>query len=188
MEKREFIVAAASVAGLSILIPGCTTSGGGSGDRASRRQAINGNVDAALARLYQQVNESKELVDKASGVLVFPTVASAGFVVGGEGALREGGKTSAFYQMTQASAGFLGGGRSQAIFVLFMTPQALAQFKATSGWTAGVDGSIALINAGASARLDTQTVQQPIVGFALTNSGLMANLSLNGNRFARLDM
>lgn len=188
MEKRQFIVAAASMAGLSILTAACTTTGGGSADAASRRQAINGNVDAALTWLYQQVDESKELVNKASGVLVFPTVASHGFVVDGEGALREGGKTSAFYRMTQASAGFFGGGQSQAIFVLFMTPQALAQFKATSGWTAGVDGSIALINVGTPRSIDTQTVQQPVVGFALTNTGLMASLSLNGNRFTRIDM
>ena len=188
MEKRELIVAVASVIGLSILTPACTTTGGGSGDAASRRQAINENADAALTNLYQQVNESKELVNKASGVLVFPAVASEGFVVGGEGPLREGGKTSAFYRMTQASAGFLGGGRSQAIFVLFMTPQALAQFKATSGWTVGVDGSIALINVSSSRAIDTQTVQQPIVGFALTNAGGMASLSLNGNRFTRIDM
>ena len=51
-----------------------------------------------------------------------------------------------------------------------------------------MDGSIALITVGADARLTTQTAQQPIVGFALTNSGLMATLSLNGNRFTRLDI
>jgi lipid-binding SYLF domain-containing protein len=191
MEKRELIVAAVSVTGLSVLSAACTTTGAGSGDPATRRQAIDGNVDAALSRLYQQVNGSKELVNTARGVLVFPTVVSAGFIVGassGEGSLREAGKTTAFYRMTEASVGLLAGAQSQAVFVLFMTPQALSQFKASSGWTAGVDGSIALINVGATARIDTQTVQQPIVGFVLTNAGLMANLSLNGNRFTRLDL
>ena len=191
MEKRELIVAAVSVAGLSVLSAGCTTTGAGSADPATRRQAIDGNVDAALSRLYQQVNGSRELVNTARGVLIFPTVVSAGFIVGassGEGALREGGKTTAFYRMTEGSVGLLAGAQSQAVYVLFMTPQALAQFKSSSGWTAGVDGSIALINVGATARVDTQTVQQPITGFVLTNAGLMANLSLNGNRFTRLDL
>lgn len=190
MQKREFIVVMASVAGLSV-ISACTTTGPGGGDPAARRQAIDGNADAALARLYTQISGSKELVSSARGVLVFPTVVSAGFIVGassGEGVLREAGKTTAFYRMTEASVGLLAGAQSQAVFVLFMTPQALEQFKASRGWTAGADGSIALINVGANARIDTQTVQQPIVGFVLTNAGLMANLSLNGNRFTRLDL
>jgi len=190
MQRREFIVMAASVAGLSALAA-CTTTTPGGADPAMRRQAIDGNVDAALARLYEQVNGSRELVNTARGVLIFPTVVSAGFIVGassGEGALREAGKTTGFYRMTEGSVGLLAGAQSQAVFVLFMTPQALDQFKASRGWTAGVDGSIALINVGATARVDTQTVQQPITGFVLTNAGLMANLSLNGNRFTRLDL
>ena len=90
--------------------------------------------------------------------------------------------------MTEGSVGLLAGAQSQAVFVLFMTSDALARFEASKGWTAGVDGSIALITVGADARITTQTAQQPIVGFALTNAGLMATLSLNGNRFTRLDI
>jgi lipid-binding SYLF domain-containing protein len=82
--------------------------------------------------------------------------------------------------------GLLAGGQSQAVFILFMTEDALRQFEASSGWTAGADGSVALINVGASAQVTTQTSQQPIVGYVLTNSGLMANLSLDGTRIVRI--
>jgi lipid-binding SYLF domain-containing protein len=41
---------------------------------------------------------------------------------------------------------------------------------------------------GADARVTTRTAQQPIVGFVLTNGGLMANVSLNGNRVTPLDL
>ena len=190
MQKRQFIVMAASVAGLSV-ISACTTTGPGGSDPAARRQAIDGNADAALARLYTQINGSKELVSSARGVLTFPTVVSAGFIVGaasGEGTLREGGKTTAFYRMTEGSVGLLAGAQSQAVFVLFMTPQALQQFKDSRGWTAGVDASVTLINVGANAAIDARTVQQPVVGFVMTNAGLMANLSLNGSRITRLDL
>ena len=190
MHKREFIVLAASVAGAAALAA-CTTTGPGGGDPAARRQAIDANVDAALARLYSQIKGSHELVSTARGVLIFPSFVSAGFIVGaasGQGALREGGKTTGFYRMTEGSVGLLAGAQSQAVFILFMTPQALAQFKASRGWTAGVDASIALVNVGATATIDTQTAQQPVVGFVMTNTGLMANLSLNGSRITPLDL
>jgi lipid-binding SYLF domain-containing protein len=34
----------------------------------------------------------------------------------------------------------------------------------------------------------TQTAQQPIIGYVLTNSGLMASLSLNGSRITPLNL
>ncbi len=41
---------------------------------------------------------------------------------------------------------------------------------------------------GADARVTSQTAQQPVVGFVLTNSGLMANLSLSGSRVTPLNL
>ena len=90
--------------------------------------------------------------------------------------------------MAEGSVGLLAGAQSQAVFILFMTPDALARFEGSSGWTAGVDGSIALATVGADARITTQTAQQPIVALVLTNAGLMANLSFSGSRFTRLDI
>ena len=90
--------------------------------------------------------------------------------------------------MTEASVGLQAGTQSQAVFILFMTQDALNRFEASRGWTAGVDGSLSLLTVGANARVTTQTGQQPIVGFVLTNSGLRANLSLNGTRIAPLDL
>jgi lipid-binding SYLF domain-containing protein len=124
-------------------------------------------------------------------MLVFPSVVSGGFIVGGshgQGALRKGGKTAGFYSMSAASVGLLAGGQSRALFILFMTPDALKRFEASSGWTAGVDASVAMVSVGANARVDTQVVQQPVIGFVLTNSGFMADLSLNGTRINRLDL
>jgi lipid-binding SYLF domain-containing protein len=47
---------------------------------------------------------------------------------------------------------------------------------------------VTLITVGADARVTTQTAQQPVVGFVLTNGGLMGSLSLNGNRITPLDI
>ena len=190
MNKRKFIGASVSLAALTVFA-GCTTTGGSSGDPAARREAIDAAVDSALSRLYREARGSQEIVASARGVLVFPSVVSAGFIVGGshgQGALRKAGKTANYFRMTEASVGLLAGAQSQAVFILFMTQDALARFEASRGWTAGVDGSIALLTVGANAQVTTQTAQQPIVGFVLTNGGLMANVSLNGNRVTPLDL
>lgn len=189
MNKRSFIAAGASLAAVSLLSSGCTTTGGASGDPAAQRKAIDAAADSALTRLYREAGGSQQLVASARGVLIFPSFVSAGFIVGGasgQGVLRKGGKSTGYFRMTEASVGLLAGAQSQAVFILFMTDEVLSRFEASRGWTAGVDGSIALLTVGADARVTTQTAQQPIIGFVLTNSGLMASLSLNGNRITPL--
>jgi lipid-binding SYLF domain-containing protein len=189
MNKRNFIATGASLAAVALLGSGCTTTGAGSGDPAAQRQAIDAAADSALSRLYAQAGGSKELVASSRGVLIFPTFVSAGFVVGGasgQGVMRKGGKSASYHRMTEGSVGFLAGAQSQAVFILFMTDDALKRFEASTGWTAGVDGSVTLLNVGADARVTTLTGQQAIVGFVLANAGLMASASLNGSRITPL--
>jgi lipid-binding SYLF domain-containing protein len=186
-----FLVAGASIAALSVLSSGCTTSGSRGADPATRRQALDADVDRALSQLYAQAPGSRELVSSAKGVLVFPSVLSGGFVVGGThgvGALRKGGTTAGYYSMSALSAGWLAGARSKAVFYLFMTEDALRRFQESSGWTVGANASVALIQLGANAQIDTASAQAPVVGFVLTNAGLMANLSMDGTRIVPLSL
>ena len=189
MNKRNFLVSGASLAAVALMGAGCSSTGGASGDPAAQRAAIDAAVESSLSRLYQENASAKQLVASAKGVLVFPNFVSAGFIVGGAsgtGAMRKGGKSSAHFRMTEASVGLLAGAQSQGVFILFMTDDALKSFEGSRGWTAGVDGTITMINVGASASVSTQTAQQPIVGFILTNGGLMGSLSLNGSRITPL--
>jgi lipid-binding SYLF domain-containing protein len=72
--------------------------------------------------------------------------------------------------------------------MLFMSREALDKFRAGKGWTAGVDGSVALIKVGANGEIDTATANNPIQAFVLTNAGLMANLNLEGTKISKLDL
>ena len=67
-----------------------------------------------------------------------------------------------------------------------MQEDALNKFRESSGWKAGVDGSVALVNLGAAASLDTAKMKQPIVGFVFDQKGLMYNLTLEGSKFTKL--
>ncbi|MCW5640154.1 MAG: hypothetical protein KIT28_14420 [Rubrivivax sp.] len=188
--KRHFVLAASSLAALSLL-SACTTTSSGGGDPEAQRKAIDAGVDSALARLYSQQRGSKELVESARGVLVFPSFGSAGFIVGGgsgRGVLRVGDKSDGYFRMTEASVGLLAGAQSQAVFLLFMTDNALNRFRNSSGWTIGADANVSMLTVGANAQITSQTAQQEVIGFVMTNSGLMGNISLNGNRVTRLGL
>ena len=187
MDKRSFLASGL----LAVLATACSSTSTSSGDAAAKRSSIDASVDSAMSRLHAQVPGSRELTGKARGVLVFPSVVSAGLGVGGsygQGALRVGGRSVGYYSTTAASVGLLAGADSKAVFLLFMTQDALDRFRASNGWTAGADASVTMMKTGASAAIDTQTAQQPVVGFALSNAGLMANLSLDGTKVSKLDL
>jgi lipid-binding SYLF domain-containing protein len=142
-----------------------------------------------MSRLYANVKGSRELVAKANGVLVFPSVIQAGFVVGGqygEGALRVGGKSVGYYSTVSGSFGLQAGGQSKAIIFLFMTRDALNRFRRSDGWSAGGEGSVALVKVGANGVIDTNTATAPVEAFVLTNAGLMGDVSLSGTKVSRL--
>ena len=192
MKRRNFLTASAGLALGSLALGACTTTKPDAPtDKAARRRELDSGVDATLSRLYGSVNGSRELGSRARGILVFPKTLSAGFIVGGEygdGALRSGGATRGYYRLVSGSVGWQIGAQSKSVILMFLTQDAYDKFVRSSGWTAGVDATVALATVGASGVLDTNTAQQPIVGFVMTNAGLMAGLSLEGSKVTRLDL
>jgi len=187
MSKGIFVT---TLAALLSFAGGCTTTTGAS-DPDARRAAIETGVDDALATLFREVEGSRELVAQARGVLVFPDVLEAGFMIAaarGSGALRIDGVTRSYHATTSGSFGLQAGAQSTAVFLLFMTDEALSRFQNSSGWTVGADASVTLLTVGASAQVTTATAQQPVIGFVLANRGLMAGISLDGARITRLDL
>jgi len=150
---------------------------------------IDRKVDAAVERFHAEVDGGREFARAAKGVLVFPSVVKAGFGIGGEygtGSLRIDGKTVDYYSTTAASVGFQIGAQTKTIILCFMTDAALAGFRKSRGWEIGVDGSVVLVDAGAGASLDTTTAPAPVVGFVFGQSGLMANISLEGAKITKI--
>jgi lipid-binding SYLF domain-containing protein len=192
MERRAFITSTAGlIVGTSgLVLAGCTTTPDAPADKAAKRREIDAAVDPALSRLYNTV-KGRELGNRARGILVFPNVVAAGFIFGGEfgdGALRAGSRNAGYYRTITGSWGLQIGAQSKAVYFMFMTQDALDKFVASHGWTAGVDASVALAKVGANGDIDTNTAQQSVVGFVLTNAGLMANLTLEGTKITKLDL
>lgn len=184
------VTTAALLAACSLAFVGCTTTrpGDASTPRSSRH-AIDADVDAALSKLYNTVPGAREQVARSAGVLVFPAVLSAALGVGaeyGRGALRVGNRTQGYYSTTAGSIGWQAGAQSRAIVYVFSTREALEKFRASSGWTVGADATVALANIGANGQVDSNTVQQPVVGYVLTNAGLEAGVALQGAKISAI--
>jgi lipid-binding SYLF domain-containing protein len=194
MERRRFIaMTSAVVTSVGMSLTGCTTTPSSSDTSSEanggRRQSIDANANETLARLYTAVHGSRELVEKARGVLVFPSVISAGFWFGaqyGQGVLRVGDQPNGYYSVTALSFGLQIGAQSKAIVMLFMTQDALDEFVSSQGWAAGVDATVAVVQVGANGNIDTSTATSPVEAFVLTNAGLMAGVSLEGTKISRL--
>jgi lipid-binding SYLF domain-containing protein len=149
---------------------------------------IDAAVKDALKRFSTEVKGGPEFLNSAKGMLVFPKVYKGGFIVGvegGEGALLVGGQTADYYRTAAASWGLQAGAQAKTVIVAFMTDEALQKFRNSSGWKAGVDGSVAMVDVGAGAALDTKTIKDPVVGFVFGQTGLMANLTLEGSKYEK---
>jgi lipid-binding SYLF domain-containing protein len=153
--------------------------------------AIDSGVRATLERFYAENPANHELVSKAAGVLVFPSVAKAGIGVGGEygeGALLVNGTVVAHYKVSGASLGATAGVAHRSEIILFMTEAARDKFQASRGWTVGADAGIAVGRHGAGGEYDSQTLHRPIISFVLGEHGLMADLSLEGAKITKIDV
>jgi lipid-binding SYLF domain-containing protein len=156
---------------------------------AKSEKEIDASADAALAGFKKDVKGAKEYLNAAKGVLVMPEVKKAGFVVGaqwGEGALRVGGKSVDYYKMEAGSVGFQAGYQKANFVFLFLTQEALDGFRASKGWTAGVDAGVTVVDASTGVSIDTLKAKDPVLAFVVGKEGLMAGWSAAGTKFTKL--
>lgn len=157
---------------------------------AASAAKIDTAVNKSIGVFKEEINGAEVFLNQAAGYLVFPRVIKVGVGFGaetGEGALRVGGTTVDYYRTTGGSFGLQLGAQAKSIVIAFMTRESLDKFRNSSGWKAGIDGSVALIDLGAGKTIDTNNIKDPIVGFVFGSKGLMYNLTLEGSKFSKLD-
>lgn len=156
---------------------------------AKTAQEINSEVNAALELFLQQVKGGKEFINAAKGVLIIPNIVKVGVGVGGEygeGTLRIGGKTVDYYRIAAGSVGLQLGAQKTNLILVFKQDGALNNFRKSSGWKVGVDGSVAFTDIGAGKSVDTVNIKDPIVAFVYGQRGLMAGATIEGAKFSKL--
>jgi lipid-binding SYLF domain-containing protein len=156
---------------------------------AEDKAVLNQDAEAALQSLYGNQPAAKALGDKAAGVLVFPNIVRAGFIIGGsggDGVLYKNGKASGYYSSGSASVGLQAGMQSFGYAVFFMTDAELKKFQKSSGWDIGAAPTVVLVDAGLAKDLNTTTLKSNIYAFIFDQKGLMAGLSLQGQKISKI--
>ncbi len=166
-----------------------TLAGCANGIGSNGAATIDARVDSTLNYLNSAYPATRQLGDKAAGMLVMPLMTKAALGAGGafgRGALRVEGATIDYYSAAQASLGFQLGAQQYAHVLYFMTNDALYDFRASPGWTAGADIEYALNDQGANLSASTVTQLSPVIGVVFGQAGLLAGASLAGTKYTRI--
>jgi lipid-binding SYLF domain-containing protein len=157
---------------------------------AASAAELNREAAAALKQLYDSEPAAKALGAKTKGILVFPSIIKAGFIVGGqygEGALRKGDRTVAYYNTVAASYGLQAGAQSFGYALFFMNDSAMKYLDKSDGWEIGTGPSIVIVDKGKAGGITTTTAQADVYAFFFDQKGLMGGLGLQGSKISRIN-
>jgi len=166
-----------------------TTAACGNGIGSNGAAKIDARVDAMLNQMHNRYPATLELENKAVGMLVMPLITKAGFGLGGaygRGALRVNGVTVDYYSSAAASFGLQIGAQQFSHVLYFMTDDALAEFRRSSGWAAGADLEYALNDNGGNVSTETTVALAPVVAVIFGQAGLMVGATLEGTKYTRI--
>jgi lipid-binding SYLF domain-containing protein len=151
--------------------------------------ALSRDSRNALNRLTAQSSSAKALGERATAILVFPSIKKAGFVVGGqygEGTLFKGGKPAAYYSTGGVSYGLQAGAQTYGYALFLMNEAALKQLDKSDGFEIGVGPSVVVMDEGMARSMTTTTMKDDIYAFIFSQKGLMAGVGLQGNKITRI--
>lgn len=170
-----------------LALTACQSTGG---KLASSAADIRRDSNAALQQLYANNPEARHLARRAKGILVFPGVVKAGFLVGAQvgtgGALFKNGRTAGYYNIVAGSYGLQAGVQSFNYALFFMDNASLNYLNQSEGWEIGVGPSVVLVDEGVARSLTTTTAQSGVYAFIFGQKGLMAGLGLQGSKISRI--
>jgi lipid-binding SYLF domain-containing protein len=151
---------------------------------------IEAGVNAALKSLYASEPEAKALANKAVAVLVFPEILKAGVIVGGqygEGALRQGGKTTGYYSIASASIGLQFGAQTYGYVMYFLNQAALDYSRNNDGWEIGSGPTLVGGDKGWSSSMGTNDLQGDIAVVFFNQNGVMAGAGIQGSKISKIE-
>lgn len=157
---------------------------------AASASAIDRDARATLTKLYNNNPGAKALGDKSVGVLVFPSIVKGGFIIAGQfgdGALRKGGKTVAYYRSLAASYGFQAGAQAFGYVLFFMDEGSLRYLDNSAGFELGTGPSLVVLDSGFGKNLSTTTLQKGIYAFIFDQKGLMGGVGIQGTKITRIN-
>lgn len=163
--------------------------------KAEETPAYDADVYAAVDALKKASPAAVDLAKNARGLLIFPNIVKAGFIVGvqyGKGALVKPKQAGGYYidghySITSGSYGLQAGVQSFGYALMLMTDAAVEHVETSAGWELGVGPSIVVVDQGMAKSLTTETAKDDVYAFTFGQKGLMAGMGLQGSKVTRLD-
>lgn len=153
-------------------------------------QELQQDAAAALKRLCAQNPAAAALRKKAKGILVFPSIVKAGFLIGGQignGVLFKGGRAAGTYNTVAGSYGLQAGGQVFGYAMFFMNNDALNYLNQSDGWEVGVGPSLVVVDSGMGKSITSTTLTNDVYAFIFDQKGLMGGMGIQGSKITRTD-
>lgn len=151
---------------------------------------LKAKARTSLQALYASSPEAKKLRAHSVGILVFPDVFKAGFIVGGSGGngvlFSPDGQVKGYFNVASASFGLQAGAQSFSEALFLTSKEALDYLGRSEGWSLGVGPSIVVVEAGAAKDLSTTTARYDVFAFIYGQKGLMGGIGVQGQKITRL--
>lgn len=148
---------------------------------ANKKAELTADVNEAKAALLEKDEGLKDVFDKASGYVIFPSVAKGGLGVGaarGTGQLLEKGKLMGQATLTQVSIGFQAGGQAYVEVIFFEDQTSLDNFK-KGNFEFSAQVSAVAVTAGVS---KNAKYEKGVMVMTLAKGGLMYEASGGGGQ------
>lgn len=148
----------------------------------SKKSQAPQDAAATLKKLESKDPGIKEMLKKAYGYAIFPSVGKANVVIGGgfgRGEVYEKGKRIGYATISQLTIGVQLGGDTFAELIIFESKEALDRFKQGKA-SFNANASAVLVKAGAA---KTNRFEKGVVVFVYPQGGMMLELSLGGQKF-----
>ena len=146
------------------------------------QRTIHDDVQAALKRLDVEDPGLRQMLKKAHGYAVFPSVGKAALLIGGaygRGEVYERGRVIGYATIAQTTIGVQIGGDTFTEVIVFQHPDALERFK--RGKTAfAANASAVLVKAGAAGTAD---FEKGVAAYAYSQGGMLLEAAIGGQRF-----
>ena len=170
-------------------LAGTTLAGCANGIGSGGAATIDARVQSTLNTMYSQFPGTRDLADRAAGMLVMPLITEVGIGLGGSygrGSLLVGPSTVDYYSAASGSAGLQIGAQQFSHVLFFMTTDALMEFRRSPGWAAGADIEYAVSNRSDMLRAETTTSLSPVIAVVFGQTGLRLGATLEGTKYTRI--
>lgn len=146
------------------------------------QRTIHDDVQAALKRLDAEDPGLKQMLKKAYGYAVFPSVGKAALVIGGaygRGEVYERGKAVGYATIAQTTIGVQIGGDTFTEVLVFRNKEALDRFKGNK-LAFAANASAVLVKAAAAGTAD---YEKGVAAYAYGQGGMLLEAAIGGQKF-----